>query len=138
MNKRVNLMVVGGSVLPSPMPTVWYLEPIGGYSNEALLTKLPIERVSPGVRCFDKVPRDFLYVLYSEIGHFEESRKTDDRLHFSVWYEDKTTGEVKLWKGDHAYTHPDKRRKLRGTLKNGLGQPAQFPRSDSWRRPVRS
>jgi hypothetical protein len=135
MRKRTTLGPLPGKSVVKFVPeaTAWYLEPIGGFSNTALLSKLSDDRISPAVKCFDGVSRAFFSVTYAEVQDFEESRKTEDKLHFSVWYKDKF-GEVRLYKDDKSYTQRNpslfrgRQRPLRRSLKTGDGAIAKFPR----------
>jgi hypothetical protein len=105
--------------------TLWYLEPIGAYTNETLAKMIPEFRFYQGLTCWDKVPRNLVAVTHAEIEGFEESRKNDSNLHFSVWYKDGQSGEIKLSKSDDAYTHPRTDRKVRKLIRTGDGKPVR-------------
>ena len=130
MSKKSSADVLKGFHLkrPVPEPTHWYIEPIGELTNGVLSQLLPEDQCSRGVKCVDGKSRDFWSVTYSQVVYLEESRKTESKLHFAVWYKDKVTGDVKLWKSSRSYTHPKSSCALRNSLTNGEGEPVKFPR----------
>ena len=90
--------------LPAPMPTLWYVEPIGPDTNEVLAGLLPEENFIKDLRCADGKLRNLCLVAYGTVLSLEEGRKTKP-WRFSIWYKSKTSSEVELWRSDYSYTH---------------------------------
>lgn len=112
---------------PVPKSTHWYLEPIGEFTNNSLAGMLEEERCSDGVLCIDGKRHNFWSVTFKEVDYLEESCKTEKLLRFNIWYKDKKTGEVKLYKNDRSCAHAKPKSSLRNSLKNGDGKPVKFP-----------
>jgi hypothetical protein len=108
-------------------PVVWYIEPIGDFTNKALVSVLSDDKCLKGVKCGDGVCRNFWEVTFDEIKHFEQSRKIES-LSFSVWHKNSQSGQIELWRSDYSYNHPKPSRLLRSSLTDGNGNPVKFPR----------
>jgi hypothetical protein len=98
--KKVFVLV---EIVAPSHPVDWYIEPIGGYTNESLRNLLPEDRECRGVTCADKVKRNFWKVTFEELQQVDESRKNDNALRYSVWSDTNATGKPKLYKPDTAY-----------------------------------
>jgi len=81
--------------------TTWFLEPIGGYSNELIvkaLNELSEEALSFGIECCDGKVHSLVSCSHGFKAKVEESRQTDRNLKFRVWTREGN-GPIRLWKG---------------------------------------
>lgn len=119
---------------PIPMATIWFFEPKDGYTIRAMRDKLEEYRYSPRTLCGDGEPHDLWSVTLMERDAIIRLRKTEDKLHFSVWYKSKTTKEIEKWMDDKTFVQrnpslfPNRRRKFKGLIITGTGKPAGVPR----------
>jgi len=91
--------------LPSPMPTHWYIQAgDGDFTFNSLVEMLP-GREAERVELPDGNVIPLWSVTYAQVEVLEASRQTERRLKFSVFYKDKTTGDVKLWRDKDSYIH---------------------------------
>ena len=112
-----------------PSTSQWFLEPIGEYSNKAISGKLAgCEEVSccRGMKCVGG-SHDLWAVNHQQVLFFEQSRKTDEQLHFAVWRKARQGSRVRLHRSDASYSHHRPDRKLLDSLMNGFGEPVSFP-----------
>ncbi len=116
-----------------PNATHWYIEPKDKATNAELAGYLSDDPSSVGQQTSSGRWR-LWSATYAEVLFFEQSRKTNPELQFSVWYKNKETSVIELWRSNESYLkrnpslNPSHGRKLRRSLTNGEGQPMSFPR----------
>jgi hypothetical protein len=110
MCKQVGVTMSSKSV---PYATHWYIEPAGEFTKGALANMLPETRCAPKTVCSDGKARNFWSVTHIEVVYFQEIRKTKGRLRFAVWYKDKQTSKVVLWRNYIPLACCSPRRRLR-------------------------
>lgn len=130
MSKRASRSVPGTEA-------VWYIEPVGGYSNYSIRSKLQGDEESScceGERCADNKRRDFWQIPFHKVDGFEESRGKDKNLHFALWCKNEPGSPIELRKSDKSYTQrnlglfPHRKSPLRHSLGTGTGKPVNVPR----------
>ena len=107
----------------SPTPTIWYIEPIGELCNRVLAEKLPADSYGDIVVTRAKGKTQTIpawTVTHKEVEYFVESRKTDERLRFSVWYKSKVTEEILLDESDYSFAHRNRALKKLRRGRRGL------------------
>lgn len=102
MRKKMSggVLIAGLVLKPNPKPTLWYVEPIGQLTNQVLAEYFQEDRFVRRKLCVDGKRRNLWKASGIDIDCIEQSRASNDLLHYSVWYKSKVRRGVELWKKD--------------------------------------